>query len=100
MLETMDSSTSIDGNEARAIHGRADRSDLARDGSGQRGRGGQAPWGEPTYHLCWRKKFGQLDTDEVKRLKGLERENARLRKLLVDRVLEIEVMREINAKKW
>ena len=49
---------------------------------------------------AWRKKFGQLDTDEVKRLKGLEQENARLRKLLVDRDLEIEVMKEINAKKW
>jgi putative transposase len=48
----------------------------------------------------WRKKFGQLDTDEVKRLKALETENARLKKMLVDRDLEIEVMKEINAKKW
>ena len=54
---------------------------------------------QPTIY-AWRKKFGQLDADEVKRLKGLEQENARLRKLLVDRDLEIEVMREINAKKW
>jgi putative transposase len=54
---------------------------------------------QPTIY-AWRKKFGQLDTDEVKRLKGLEQENARLRKLLVDRDLEIEVMKEINAKKW
>ena len=41
-----------------------------------------------------------METDEVKRLKTLESENARLRKLLVDRDLEIEVMKEINAKKW
>lgn len=54
---------------------------------------------QPTIY-AWRKKFGQLDADEVKRLKGLEQENARLRKLLVDRDLEIEVMREINARKW
>lgn len=47
----------------------------------------------------WRKKFGQLDTDEVKLLKVLEAENARLKKMLVDRDLEIEVMKEINAKK-
>jgi putative transposase len=46
----------------------------------------------------WRKKFGQLDTDEVKHLKALQAENARLKKLLVDRDLEIEVMKEINAK--
>lgn len=49
---------------------------------------------------AWRKKFGSLETDEVKRLKTLEAENARLRKLLVDRELEIDVMKEINAKKW
>ena len=48
----------------------------------------------------WRKKFGQLDASDVKRLKTLEAENARLKKLLVDRDLEIEVMKEINAKKW
>lgn len=46
----------------------------------------------------WRKKFGQLDTYEVKRLTSLEAENARLKKMLVDRDLEIEVMKEINAK--
>jgi putative transposase len=48
----------------------------------------------------WRKKFGQLDASDVKRLKTLEAENSRLKKLLVDRDLEIEVMKEINAKKW
>jgi putative transposase len=41
-----------------------------------------------------------METDEVKRLKALETENARLRKLLVDRELEIDVMKEINSKKW
>ena len=41
-----------------------------------------------------------METDEVKSLKSLEAENARLRKLLVDRELEIDVMKEINAKKW
>jgi len=48
----------------------------------------------------WRKKFCQLDIDEVKRLKALEAENVRLKKMLVDRGLQIEVMEEINAKKW
>ena len=48
----------------------------------------------------WRKKFGQLNTDEVKRLKVLEAQNARLKEMLVARDLEIEVMKEINAKKW
>ena len=39
-----------------------------------------------------------METDEVKRLKGLDAENARLHKLLVDRDLGIEVMKVINAK--
>lgn len=54
---------------------------------------------ETTIYV-WRKKFGSMETDEVKRLKALEAENARLRKLLVDRELEIDVMKEINSKKW
>lgn len=52
---------------------------------------------EATIYI-WRKKYGSMETSEVKRLKELETENARRRKLLVDRDLEIEVMKEINAK--
>jgi len=54
---------------------------------------------EPTIY-AWRKKFGDMETNEVARLKAMEAENTRLRKLLVDRDLEIEVMKEINRKKW
>jgi putative transposase len=48
----------------------------------------------------WRKKFGTFQADDVRRLKQLETENARLKKLVAERDLEIEVMKEINAKKW
>ena len=48
----------------------------------------------------WRKRFGVLQSDDVRRLKQLETENARLKKLVAERDLEIEVMKEINAKKW
>lgn len=41
-----------------------------------------------------------MDADEVKRLRQLEQENARLKKLLAERDLEIEVMKEIAGKKW
>lgn len=47
----------------------------------------------------WRKRFGEMGTDEVKNLKALEQENARLKKLLAERDLEIEVMKEISRKK-
>lgn len=48
----------------------------------------------------WRKRFGALETAGLKRLRQLEQENARLKKIVADRDLEIEVMKEIAAKKW
>jgi putative transposase len=48
----------------------------------------------------WRKKFGAFQANDVRRLKQLESENARLKKLVAERDLEIEVMKEISAKKW
>ena len=48
----------------------------------------------------WRKRYGVMDAEEVKRLRQMEQENARLKKLLAERDLEIEVMKEIAAKKW
>ena len=49
---------------------------------------------------AWRKKYGELEVNDVRHLKQLERENARLKKLLAERDLEIEVMKEVNRKKW
>jgi putative transposase len=48
----------------------------------------------------WRKRFGGLQANDVKRLRQLEAENARLKKLVAERDLEIEVMKEVAAKKW
>jgi len=48
----------------------------------------------------WKKRFGTFQPDDVRRLKQLEHENARLKKLVAERDLEIEVMKEIAAKKW
>ena len=48
----------------------------------------------------WRKKFGALEASDVRRLKALETENARLKKIVAERDLELDVMREINRKKW
>ncbi len=54
---------------------------------------------EQTIYM-WRKRFGALQSSDVKRLRQLEAENARLKKLVAERDLEIEVMKEIAAKKW
>ena len=48
----------------------------------------------------WRQRFSGMNADDVKKLRQLEQENIRLKKLLAERDLEIEVMKEIAAKKW
>jgi putative transposase len=48
----------------------------------------------------WRKRFGGFQASEVRRLKQLEAENARLKKLVAERDLEIEIMKEVAAKNW
>jgi putative transposase len=49
---------------------------------------------------AWRKRFGQLEAVDVKRLRSLEAENARLKKVLAEKVMDIEILKEVNAKKW
>ena len=54
---------------------------------------------EQTIYV-WRRRFGTIEANDVRRLKALELENARLKKLVAERDLEIEVMKEIAAKNW
>jgi transposase-like protein len=48
----------------------------------------------------WRKHFGSLEPADVKRLRQLEQENNRLKRLVADRDLELQVLKEISRKKW
>jgi putative transposase len=54
---------------------------------------------EASYYL-WRSKFSGMDVADAKRLKSLESENARLKKLLAEAMLENEAVREVLRKKW
>ena len=54
---------------------------------------------EASYYL-WRSKFGGMSVSDAKRLKALTAENARLKKLLAESLLENEVTREVLRKKW
>lgn len=54
---------------------------------------------EASYYL-WRSKFGGMDVSDAKRLKSLESENTRLKKLLAEALLENEVTKEVLRKKW
>jgi len=49
---------------------------------------------------AWRSKFGGMDVSDAKRLKALEAENAKLKKLLAESMLENEVTKEALRKKW
>jgi putative transposase len=48
----------------------------------------------------WKAKYGGLEVSEAKRLKALEDENARLKKLLAEAMLDNAVLKDIAAKKW
>ena len=50
---------------------------------------------EPTFHR-WRNRYGGMSSSEAKRLKELEKENARLKKLLAEKELDIDLLKEVN----
>ena len=54
---------------------------------------------EPSYY-AWKKKYGGMEVSEARRLKGLEGENARLKRLVADQAVQIQILKEVSAKKW
>jgi len=52
-----------------------------------------------TFHR-WKRKYGDMDIADAKRLKELEKENAELKKMLAESMLENRVLKEVNSKKW
>ena len=72
----------------------------------------EAESGVPAKDLCrkhgmsaasfyaWKRKYGGMDVSEAKRLKALEEENRRLKKLVAEQALDNALLKEINEKKW
>ncbi len=68
--------------------------------------------GNPTADVCrkhgvssatfykWKAKFGGLDVSDARRLKALEDENAKLKKLLAETMLNNAILKDINSRKW
>jgi putative transposase len=50
---------------------------------------------EPTYHR-WRTQYGGMKADDTKRLKELEKENQRLKKIVADQALDIDMLKELS----
>jgi putative transposase len=48
----------------------------------------------------WKAKYGGMDVSEAKRLKALEEENTKLKKLLAEQMLDVAALRELLSKKW
>jgi putative transposase len=53
-----------------------------------------------TTFFRWRRKFGGMDVSDAKRLRHLEDENARLKKLLADSMLDNAALKDVLSKKW
>ena len=54
---------------------------------------------EATFYN-WKSKFGGMDVSEARKLKALEIENARLKRMVADLHLDIEILKDVNSKKW
>lgn len=54
---------------------------------------------ETTFYR-WRQKYGGLEVNEAKRLRELEQENGRLKRMVADLMLDNQILRDVNSKKW
>lgn len=54
---------------------------------------------EQTYHR-WKAKYGGMGVSDARRLKQLEDENRRLKKLVADLSLDIQILKDVNSRKW
>ena len=54
---------------------------------------------EQTFYR-WKKKYGGMELFDARRLKELEKENAELKKMRAESMLENRILKEVNAKKW
>lgn len=54
---------------------------------------------EQTYYR-WKRQYGSMDVDHLARLKELERENSRLKKIVAEQAMDIDALKDIASKKW
>jgi putative transposase len=54
---------------------------------------------EATFYK-WRSKLGGMEVSEARRLRAMEEENGRLKRLVADQAVQIQILKEVNSKKW
>jgi putative transposase len=48
----------------------------------------------------WRSKYGGMEVSEARRLRSMEEENSRLKRAVADLTVQVQILKEVNAKKW
>lgn len=48
----------------------------------------------------WKSKFGGMEVSDAKKMRALEQENSRLKRMVADMALDIQVLKDINSRKW
>jgi putative transposase len=54
---------------------------------------------EPTYYK-WKQKYGDMDVSDVRAMRAMTEENARLKRIIADYAVQIDILKAVNAKKW
>lgn len=54
---------------------------------------------EQTYY-GWKRRYGGMQVDEVRQARALAEENARLKRIVADQAVQIDILKAVNAKKW
>ena len=90
-----------DGHEAEPFHGRADHRDVAGQEAGAKTADVCRKHGISSATFYKRKgKYGGLEVSEARRLKALEDENSKLKKLLAEAMLDNAMLKDVASKKW
>ena len=59
----------------------------------------QAGITEQTFYR-WKNKYGGMEVNDAKKLRGLEEENRRLKQLVAEQALDIQILKDVHSKKW
>ena len=51
-------------------------------------------------HSLWKRKYGEMDVNEARKLRVLEDENSRMKRIIADQAMQIDILKEVNSKKW
>lgn len=54
---------------------------------------------EPTYYV-WKRKYGGMDVHDVRTMKAMTEEIGRLKRVVADQAVQIQILQEVNSKKW